>query len=117
MISTNTVKPKENHRFDKFLEEQVIDGKPTGNIISHIPRRVLTTSQEEVRDRKLPLFPSVFPGVKKVDQKKPAKTFIQSRDLRDIERQKKAVEVKAQAKAVKANASKKKAGRKGRKTR
>ena len=117
MISTNSVKPKENHKWDKFLEEQKIDGKPTGNIISHIPSPHVHTSQESFQKRKLPLFPSVFPGVRKVEQKKTDRTFIQSQDLRDIERQKQAAMAKAQRAAIKAKAEqeaqpKKRPGRK-----
>src|SRR3972149_3464102 len=70
LISTNKVQPKVNHRFDKHLEEEKDEkGEPTGNIISSIPKDVLTTSQERVKNRPTRTLPHNFPGVHIVQQK------------------------------------------------
>lgn len=48
-------------------------------------KRVFTTTN--TKPRPLPVFPvRDFPGVNKVQQKKPAKTFIQTSDLEDMRR-------------------------------
>ena len=112
MISTNKVKPKENHKWDRFLEETKDDkGEPTGNIISHIPQKVIASSQESFKERRLPIFPISFPGIHKVEQRKPERTFMQSQDLRDIETQKRQAKTAAVKAVQKANPRTRKGGR------
>jgi hypothetical protein len=102
MISTNKVKPKENTSFSKFLEEEKgKDGQPTGNIISHIPRDVFTTSQDRVKKRSVKKASLGFTDILKLDQKKPERTFIQTVDLEDMRRKAHAQKVEAAAKVAK----------------
>uniref|UniRef100_A0A6M3MFI8 Uncharacterized protein n=1 Tax=viral metagenome TaxID=1070528 RepID=A0A6M3MFI8_9ZZZZ len=108
MISTNTVKPKEDKRFAKFLRTETDDkGEPTGSIISSIPKRVITTSQKEFVERAKPVLPHNFPPAREVKREKPEKTFIQTSDIRGMEENKKRKELMAKVKAM----QKKKAGR------
>lgn len=68
MKSTNTVQPKEDHRFDHLLEDvKDGDGEVVGKI-SHIPRRVITTTNMKARTA-MPLR-SEFPGVNKRETRK-----------------------------------------------
>ena len=117
MLTTNKIKPKHNARFDKFLEvEKDKNGEPTGSIISNIPRDVFTTSQDRVKNRPAPRFPYNFTDVRKVEQKKPERTFLQSADLEEMQRNAKR---KAIMEAAKLNRKPKKTpakrGRKGKK--
>ena len=115
MITTNKIKPKENRRDDKYLEVEKDDkGELTGNIISHIPRNVLTTSQDKVNNRPARRLPHNFTDIRILDKKKPKKTFIQTSDLEDMQYKAKMEKVKAASAKLKA-AKKPTAKKRGRK--
>lgn len=90
IISTNKVKPKDDMTFARFLREETDEkGEPTGNIISTIPRRVITTSQKKFVERPKFELPHNFPPARRVKRPAPERTFIQAADLRGIEEKRK----------------------------
>jgi len=119
MLTTNKIKPKHNIQFDKFLEVEKDDkGEPTGNIISNIPRDVFTTSQDRVKNKPARVLPRNFTDVRRVEQKKPERTFLQSADIEDMRRRAKAQATRAAKEAAELNRKPKKSpGRQGKKGR
>ena len=105
MLTTNKIKVKERPIDSKYLEEEKDEkGELTGNVISDIPRRVITTSQEKVKNRPARVLPHNFTDLRTVSQKNPERTFIQTADLEDMRskaRMSKAREEKARLDAAK----------------
>jgi len=116
MLTTNKIKVKERPIDSKYLEEERDEkGELTGSVISDIPRHVITTSQEKVKNRPARVLPHNFTDLRTVSQKKPRRTFIQSADLEDMRskaKMKKAREEKARLDAAKKVEKKKRARRK-----
>lgn len=75
-LSTNSVRPKDDHRFDKFMREVRDEQGGARAIISNIPRQVITT--KSMQPARPLVAPRDFPLVHKLEQKRPKKTVFKT---------------------------------------